>query len=124
MKYPKEAQQFWDAYVPKSGQAATVQGELIRAIEKLRDEARRNGNQNWDDGHLILSNYILDTLSASDVFAKEIKAQVAADIARIQDYEHPETEVELYDRLTDCIVEWCRKNPEPIPKPNNPKLRR
>ena len=39
MKYAEEAKQLWQTYVPKSGQADTVQGELIRAIEKLQDEA-------------------------------------------------------------------------------------
>jgi hypothetical protein len=28
------------------GLADTVQGELLRAVEKLRDEAQRNGNVN------------------------------------------------------------------------------
>ncbi len=40
----------WSNYVPKSGQSETVQGELLRAIEKLRDEAHRNGNINWMTG--------------------------------------------------------------------------
>ena len=43
----------WQTYVPKRGQAATVQGELLRANEKLRDESQRNGNINWDEGHEI-----------------------------------------------------------------------
>ncbi|MFE4720577.1 hypothetical protein ACFRLW_29995, partial [Streptomyces sp. NPDC056728] len=50
MKYADEAGRIWRTYVPKRGQADTVQGELIRAVEKLRDEAVRNGNINWDDG--------------------------------------------------------------------------
>jgi hypothetical protein len=45
--YFEEAQDIWKNFVPPSGQAATVQGELLRAIEKLRDEAMRNGNGNW-----------------------------------------------------------------------------
>ncbi|CAH8770501.1 hypothetical protein [Paenibacillus dendritiformis] len=53
MKYFNEAKYFWQTYVPKQGQAETVQGELIRAIEKLRGEAQRNGNINWDKGFVI-----------------------------------------------------------------------
>jgi hypothetical protein len=45
----------WRTYVPKRGQATTVQGELLRANEKLRDESQRNGNINWDEGHEILA---------------------------------------------------------------------
>jgi hypothetical protein len=40
----------WRQFVPSAGQAETVQGELLRAMEKLRDEAARNGNGNWDEG--------------------------------------------------------------------------
>jgi len=50
MKYFEEAKQIWVNYVPKSGQSDTVEGELIRAIEKLRYEAQNNGNVNWDQG--------------------------------------------------------------------------
>ncbi|MFD3274338.1 hypothetical protein ACE3MS_30040 [Paenibacillus dendritiformis] len=53
MKYFNEAKYLWQTYVPKQGQAETVQGELIRAIEKLRGEAQRNGNINWDKGFVI-----------------------------------------------------------------------
>lgn len=47
VKYQQEARSLWQTSVPPRGQAATVQGELLRAVEKLRDEARRNGNLNW-----------------------------------------------------------------------------
>lgn len=47
----------WRNYVPKSGQSKTVQGELLRGNEKLRDESQRNGNINWDEGHEILARY-------------------------------------------------------------------
>jgi hypothetical protein len=57
----------WQTYVPERGQAATVQGELLRANEKLRDESQRNGNVNWDEGHEILARYLLETLAASTV---------------------------------------------------------
>jgi len=40
VKYFEEAKFLWKTYVPKKGQSETVQGELIRAIEKLRDEAQ------------------------------------------------------------------------------------
>ena len=48
MLYFEEAKSIWQTYVPKSGQAETVQGELLRAVEKLRDEAIRNGKPERD----------------------------------------------------------------------------
>ena len=47
-EYLEKGKYIWQNFVPKSGQAETVQGELLRAIEKLRDEAHRNGNANFN----------------------------------------------------------------------------
>lgn len=52
-KYFDECKYIWANYVPKSGQAQNLQGELLREIEKLRCEAQDNGNMNWD-GRLLL----------------------------------------------------------------------
>jgi hypothetical protein len=124
MKYAEEAKHLWQTYGPKSGQADTVQGELIRAIEKLRDEAQRNGNGNWDHGHEILCSYLRDTLCNSGVFDNAAISEIKSDIARLEDYDHPYCDDDLYDRLTDRIVEWYHRNPEPIPKKRNPDLTR
>ena len=122
MKYPAEAQALWRNYVPKSGQADTVQGELIRAVEKLRDEANRNGNVNWDDGHVILANFVRDTLIASGQFDAIARAEIDRDVARLLDFERPETSAEPFDRLTDRIVEWSRSHPQPVEGAHNPRL--
>ena len=124
MKYFKEAKYLWQNYVPKSGQADTVQGELVRAIEKLRDEAQRNGNINWDNGHLILSNFVKETLVESKIFSEEIKQEITDDVISIQNFKQPRTEDEIYDRLTDRIVEWCLENKKPIPHEHNSALKR
>jgi hypothetical protein len=122
MKYFKEATYLWETFVPSRGQADTVQGELIRAIEKLRDEARRNGNMNWDKGHEILANYIKNVLTGSDVFTPTAKDEISADIGELLDFNDPKTEEEIYDRISDRIVEWYLEHREPIPHKNNPDL--
>jgi hypothetical protein len=122
MKYPDKAKYLWQTYVPTSGQADTVLGELIRAVEQLRDEAQRNGNGNWDQGHQIFCSFIRDILCNSGAFAKDVIVEINSDIARIEDFEHPYLEDDLYDRLTDRIVEWGNKHPDPIPKMHNPDL--
>ena len=114
----------WHNYVPKSGQADTVQGELLRANEKLRDESQRNGNGNWDQGHEILAKFILETLQSSSDVSAEAKAQLDRDILRILDYEHPCTEDDLFDRIEKVIFDWYLQNKEPIPRPKNPDLHR
>ena len=124
MKYPSEAQYLWDTYVPDRGQADTVQGELIRAIEKLRWEAQTNGNINWDTGFEILADYLQDTLCTSSVFDDPAKDELQRDISRIKDFDYPVVEDDIYDRVTDRIVEWYQENKTPIPKAYNPELDR
>ncbi|MGX5573069.1 hypothetical protein [Bacillus toyonensis] len=46
MKYFKGAKFIWKNYVPKSRQAKTVQGALLREIEKLRYEAHNSESIN------------------------------------------------------------------------------
>jgi len=62
MKYLEEARKLWRTAVPASGRASTVQGELLRAVERLRGEAQRNGNANWDEGFELFAQFVRDTL--------------------------------------------------------------
>lgn len=124
MRYFEEARRLWQTAVPPQGQAHTVQGELLRAVEKLRDEARRNGNSNWDDGHAILVEFLRDTLMGADVFDPTAQDEITKDLARIAQVDPPETSDVPYDRLTDRVIEWCHAHPEPVPHRHNPRLRR
>jgi uncharacterized protein len=117
-----EAETLWRDYVPKRGQADTVQGELMRAVEKLRDEAQRNGNQNWAEGHVILAEFLRDTLLGSSLFDPATVAEINRYAARLLDFDHPETSDEPFDGLTERIVEWSRAHPEPIAREHNPHL--
>ena len=114
----------WQNYVPKSGQADTVQGELLRAAEKLRDESQRNRNINWDEGHEMLATFILQTLQSSVDVPAEAMLQLERDIARIRDSNNPYTEDDLFDRVEKVVLDWYLRNTEPIPKAKNPTLRR
>jgi hypothetical protein len=114
----------WQNYVPKSGQSDTVQGELLRANEKLRDECHRNGNGNWDSGHELLASFILTTLTASPDVSAEAKVELKRDIERILDYDHPYTEDDLFDRNELKILDWYCLNKEAISRTHNPDLHR
>lgn len=123
-EYFEKAKFIWQTYVPESGQAETVQGELIRSVEKLRDEAQRNGNGNWDNGHEILSKYVKSILINSKVFNSTEVSQIESDIRRLLDYDNPYLEDDIYDRLTERIVDWYMVNQDPIPHKFNPELHR
>jgi hypothetical protein len=122
VKYSDEPRSLWQTSVPRSGQAATVQGELLRAVEKLRDEAQRNGNLNWNHGHRALIAYLQDTLLGSALFDQAAVREIETDLDRLSRYEYPESSVTPYDRLADGVIEWCHAHPKPLPRTANPDM--
>lgn len=118
------AGRIWQNLVPKNGQAETVQGELLRAVEKLRWEAQTNGNINWDQGFQILLDYLEAVLGAEPKFPQADRDGIRADLERLRDYESPYVEDDLYDRLTTAVVRYARVHPMPVPHTRNPDLHR
>jgi len=108
MRYFDEAHEIWKQFVPKAGQAETVQGEMLRAVEKLRDEALTNGNMNWDDGFEILLSYLSTKLSDSAVFSPDEISRSERILSRLKDFDDPYLEDDLYDELSDSVVEHFR----------------
>lgn len=108
--------------VPRSGQSLTVQGELLRAAEKLWDEAERNGDVNWDDGHerllAFLRRHLLDGTLADQ------RRQLKLDIRAAGRHRRPVVEPEMWLRLIDAVCDWCIAYPEPIPRSIDPDLHR
>lgn len=122
-KYLELGQHIWKTYVPKSGQAQTVQGELLRAIEKLADEAQRNGNINFNEKcHGIFISYLRKYLTDPSIFNEQTIIQINKELDRISVETDPYTEDDLYDRLRERIVDWYVKNTKPITNSKNPKL--
>ena len=115
MLYREEAAELFMRYVPRSGRAGTEQGELIRAVEKLADEARRHGNAHWSPDFERLAEFVRDRLTTSSLFDRSVKDEIDADIDRILAYEDPVLDEALYGRLLDRVVEWARAHPKPIP---------
>jgi hypothetical protein len=129
------AKWIWRNLVPKDGQASTVQGELLRAVEKLRWEAQENGNINWDDGFVILIGYLRETLNADAGIADSERQILNRDLDRVARFTPledgdedldpemlPYVDDDLYDRLTSRVVAFSRANPEPIMRSINPGL--
>lgn len=122
-EYFEKAKYIWQNYVPKSGQAEYVRGELLRAIEKLRDEAHRNGNINFNEKcHGILIQYLRDTLSDEKVFDSATIEEINEDLDELSYEDHPYTEDDIYDRIGDRIVDWSLVYTELIPHKQNPEL--
>jgi len=123
MQFVDEAKRIWRDFVPRSGQAETVQGELLRAVEKFRDGAFRNGNGNWDEGFEILLRYLEEHLLDPAVYSEKTIAQTHVILERLWDFENPLLDDEPYDDLGDRVVEYFRHYGSQ-PHVPNPELRR
>ena len=121
-----EFQRLWKELVPATGQATTIQGELIRAIGRLSDEAYRNGNYNFDKGHRIQCKYLRENLEDPTVFSEVEIQEIDRWIDRVLDAKHPELSgaSSPYYRLAEKVVMWCKAKPDLIPHRANPALRR
>ena len=138
MKYANEAKVIWKKHVPKTGQSLTVEGEMIRIIEKLRWEAQNNGNINWDEGFINMCNYLREKLCDCRVFNNVNVKDIGSDIDRltvdtdayfeslsddkpIDLNKLPYVEDDLFDRLTDFTIIWS-KHYGSIPRKMNSNL--
>ena len=122
-EYHQTAKFIWKTYVPKSGQAETVQGELLRAIEKLADEAQLNKNASFQKNcHGLLISFLRKHLANKKTFDGATVKQINEDLNTLLIKEEPYIEEDLYDRLRDRIIEWYLIHTTPIPHTKNPKL--
>jgi hypothetical protein len=77
----------WKELVPETGEANTVQGELVRAIGRLQSECFRNGMMNWGDssGHYeVFTEFVHKTLKIESTFTKLVKKIIEADVSEIK----------------------------------------
>jgi hypothetical protein len=118
-QYRREGQALWEKFVPSSGQADTVQGELIRCVGRLWDETARNGNMNWDEGHVLFAEFLRNTLVSSGLFDAQTVLEIEADVDRVLNFEEP-APAEPFERLERRVVDWARAHPEPVPHQHNP----
>jgi hypothetical protein len=115
----------WRELVPSEGQANTVQGELIRAVGRLKDEAFRNGNQNFGKSHRTLCKYIREIMTDPAVFNRDEIAEIDTWITRVLDADHPDVlgPATCFHHLFEMAVRWCQSHPDLIPRVPSPALR-
>lgn len=75
-QYFEECKFIWQNFVPKSGQARNLQGELLREIENIRCEAQDNGNVNWDDDLTYFCEFIKQSLIEQPIFSEPEKEKI------------------------------------------------
>ena len=123
--------------MPESGQATTLQGELLRQIEALRTEAQQNDNINFDEDYAYFCDFILQTLKDARCSSRLKLFRISRALKTIQRGELGEQEFsslhkgrpafayqenDLYDIVLEGIVDFCEANPHPLPHRPNPTL--
>jgi hypothetical protein len=91
----------------------------------LKDEAYRNGNQNFGKNHKMLCKFIRQTLKDPKVFGPDALEEIDKCVDRVLDYEHPDVSgtSTCFHRLFEMAVRWCERHPDLIPREPNPALR-
>ncbi|HVS96763.1 MAG TPA: ankyrin repeat domain-containing protein [Puia sp.] len=112
---PELAYRIWSNLVPATGPAATVQGELLRSVERLRDEAQQNGNENYRRDHRRMAVFVRDTLVRSGIFDQGEIARIQNGTQLLMKARRPYTKNDVFDHLVDQVCVFYNRYPEPIP---------
>lgn len=125
--WTRSYRRLWKRLVPRRGQAETVQGELLRCVGKLTDEAYRNGNQNWDENFELMARFVGETLDDPAVFGTNERAKIRRAVARIiakPDSPDISGRGSSYYYLAEQATTWCEHRRAPIARKINPDLQK
>jgi hypothetical protein len=114
LKYPEIAQKVWNEMVPPSGPASTVQGELLRSVEMLRDDAQHHAND-FRKSHRRVAVFVRDTLIKSGIYNEAENKSIRSATAKLRKVARPYTKNDIYDHLVDQVCVFCSRHEEPIP---------
>ncbi len=110
LKYPEIAKHIRTNLIPVQGKADTTEGEMLRGLDNLRDEAHRNGNVNFSKTHQEYVDFIASTLTKSSFFEKKEKDKIISAASKLSYAKKPYLEDDVYDYLTDQICIFYQQN--------------
>lgn len=127
-----EISELWKKLVPKEGEAKTIQGEMVRAICRIKGDYYRNGFGNWYPMYYELSQFLAAHLIDENTFKPFTLSVLRADIRAlnlcgngvmasgdpaetIPSIFAVDSIEEAFTRLDAAIVAWCKHHTEPIP---------
>lgn len=127
--FKEQARRFAELFrdlVPPTGCSTSLQGEVVRSIDRLGSEERRNGNLNWGLGYDEFITVLRESLLDGTVFDETALDEIAACIDTVSRHgTQPQEEDQVY-RAFACLikaaVQFCEAHPEPIPyTPKSPR---
>ncbi len=106
----------WDELVPPRNAASNVQGELLRCIGSLTDEAYRNGNINWGP-HLVEMVDTLERFLLDGTLGEAREDKLKPSLRALKHYRRPDLSGDgsPHYLVNEAVVQWCLKNRELIP---------
>ena len=111
LHYPEIALKIWTELIPKTGTPNTVHGELLQAVEKLRDEAQRNANAKNTRQQKRMARFIRDTLIGSKIFDPSEIEHIRSDTHRLMKASRQYTGDDIYDHLVDQVCVYYKQKP-------------
>lgn len=112
-RWQEQHQELWEALIPGSGPAATVQGEVIRITGRISYEILNNGGGNWDRDF----RKMLDALLRHFASGTPLDPALLQEAAQLAGYLRQGDGNDEPARLCELAVEWVLANPQPVPLP-------
>jgi hypothetical protein len=114
--------ELWDSLVPDQGQAATVQGEVLRSIDRLRSEDYRNGCINWDDYFESMVHFLRERFAGAECFDAPTRRRIQSDLKAVvrngrrgSQLDTAQTMKQVFGRLIEHGVMFVESNSTLIP---------
>jgi hypothetical protein len=117
MKVATEFARLHHELVPDSGAAPTVSGEILRSINRLAGEERRNGNMNWSRGYAQFVDFLRSTLSTPPMFDEDRRRELLRHLETVE--AHAKLPVdrrkidEAFASLIRASVDYCAAHTPP-----------
>lgn len=108
---PQQWEALWNFLVPGNGHAATVQGEIVRIIGKVRHEIVDNGAMNWCRDYKRLPQ----ALPAYFAQGNPLPETDYQEVEKLAKGISAQSEPEDFIALAQLAIRWIELNPEPIP---------
>lgn len=108
-QYPALVQKIWSE---PSSTNTSLSGEMLRAVETLRDEAQRNGNVNYKSSHKKMAVFVRDTLVKSGYFSQTDMERIRTGTGKLMKGRRPYKQDDVYDHLVDevCVYHLASPN--------------
>ena len=112
LQHPATARKIWreseaartqGARPTPSAAGPSLAGQMLHAVETLRDEAQQHGNAGYGRPHKKMAVFVRDTLVKSGIFDKATIDRIRSATASLMKASKPYLPDDVYDQLVDLI---------------------